>query len=58
MGFLNILTLIFITLKLMNYISWGWFIVLSPSILSVTLYVFFHGYIEFKKDQIRRGILK
>ena len=30
MGFVEILTLIFITLKLMGYITWEWWIVLSP----------------------------
>ena len=29
-GFCGLLALIFITLKLMNYISWSWWWVLSP----------------------------
>jgi hypothetical protein len=30
MGFVQILTLIFITLKLTNYIDWSWWWVFSP----------------------------
>ncbi|MBU0893902.1 MAG: hypothetical protein KKB88_00495 [Nanoarchaeota archaeon] len=29
-GFLGLLTLIFITLKLTNFINWSWFWILSP----------------------------
>lgn len=35
LGFLQILTLIFITLKLTNYINWSWFWVLSPLIIPI-----------------------
>ncbi len=41
-GFLGILTLIFITLKLCNVIAWSWVWVLSPLwIGSIILVVFF-----------------
>ena len=33
MGFTEVLTLIFITLKLTGYIDWSWWWVLSPSII-------------------------
>ena len=29
-GFLGVLTLIFITLRLTNYIDWSWWAILSP----------------------------
>jgi hypothetical protein len=35
MGFLEILTLVFIVLKLTGVIGWHWLIVLSPSLLSL-----------------------
>lgn len=38
-SFLGLLTLIFITLKLMGYISWSWWWVLSPLLLSLGLAV-------------------
>ncbi|MFW8589865.1 hypothetical protein ACOI22_03585 [Glaciecola sp. 2405UD65-10] len=37
MGFLSVLTLIFITLKLTGYITWGWFWVLSPITVPLTI---------------------
>ena len=37
MTFTNALTLLFIGLKLANYIDWSWWLVLSPSILSFVL---------------------
>ena len=39
MGFLNTLTLIFIVLKLLNVISWGWFYVLLPTLFPITLWI-------------------
>lgn len=39
-GFFGILTLIFITLKLTNYIAWSWWWILGP-IWIPTLLVFF-----------------
>lgn len=38
-GFLGVLTVAFIVLKLCNVISWSWFWVLSPLILSGTLII-------------------
>lgn len=37
MGFISILTLIFIVLKLTNNISWSWIWVLSPIWISIVL---------------------
>lgn len=34
-GFLPLLTLIFITLKLTGYITWSWWLVLLPMIIQV-----------------------
>ncbi len=35
MGFLNVLTLIFITLKLTEFIDWSWWFVLAPTLFHV-----------------------
>ena len=39
--YLNNLSLIFITLKLCEVISWNWFCVLSPVLLSLGIYIAF-----------------
>jgi hypothetical protein len=36
-GFFGLLTIVFITLKLTDYIDWSWWWVLSPLIFSVAL---------------------
>lgn len=41
MGFLEVLTLTFIVLKLCGVIAWSWWLVLSPFIASVAVYVIF-----------------
>lgn len=38
MGFLQVLTLIFITLKLMGYVTWSWWLVLSPAFVGIVIY--------------------
>jgi len=35
MGFLSVLTLIFITLKLTEFIDWSWWFVLAPTLFHV-----------------------
>ena len=39
MGFTEVLTIVFIVLKLLGAISWGWFYVLLPEIIAVALYI-------------------
>lgn len=43
MGFSEVLTLIFITLKLTHYIDWSWWWVLSPTLITWGLIVIFGG---------------
>ena len=38
-GFTGLLTVVFITLKLLGYISWSWWWVLSPIWISIALVV-------------------
>jgi hypothetical protein len=40
-GFLGLLTIVFITLKLTGYIDWSWFWVLSPLIFGFFILVVF-----------------
>lgn len=37
MNFLSLLTLIFIVLKLVEVISWSWWLVLAPSIFQISI---------------------
>jgi ABC-type dipeptide/oligopeptide/nickel transport system permease component len=37
MGLLEVLTLIFVTLKVLGVITWSWWVVLSPAILGIFL---------------------
>lgn len=39
MGFTEVLTIIFIVLKLLNIIDWNWFLVLLPEIIALTIYI-------------------
>ena len=39
-GFVGLLTIVFITLKLTGYISWSWFWVLSPLLISASIVIF------------------
>lgn len=45
MGFTELLTIVFIVLKLVGVISWSWGYVLLPEIIAVAIYVivFFAG---------------
>ena len=45
MGFISVLTLIFIVLKLTNNISWSWVWVLSPIWISTILIILIFGII-------------
>ena len=38
MGFLEVLTVVFIALKLMGVIDWGWITVISPMIFALAMY--------------------
>jgi len=41
MGFTEILTIIFVVLKLIGVISWSWWLVFMPEIIAVALYILF-----------------
>lgn len=39
MGFIEVLTIIFIVLKLLNIIDWSWFLVLLPEMIALIAYL-------------------
>lgn len=39
MGFTEILTIVFIVLKLTGFIDWAWWLVLLPEIIAVAFYI-------------------
>ena len=43
MGILELLTIIFIVLKLIGIIDWSWWVVLWPTIISVPFYAVWFG---------------
>jgi len=43
MGILEVLTIVFIVLKLIGTIDWSWWVVLWPTIISVPFYVIWFG---------------
>jgi len=47
MGFTEILTLIFIVLKLTHYIDWSWWYVLLPEIIMGVIYLTFFSAVVF-----------
>ncbi|AVK85427.1 transmembrane Fragile-X-F protein [Lysinibacillus sp. B2A1] len=40
MGIAEVLTVVFIVLKLTDVISWSWWLVLLPAIISFSIYIF------------------
>lgn len=38
-GFVGLLTIVFITLKLTNFIQWSWWWVLSPALIGIGLWI-------------------
>lgn len=45
---LTLLTILFIALKLTNYIDWSWWLVLSPIILKIIVVCFLIVYVALK----------
>lgn len=39
MGFTEVLTIIFVVLKLIDVISWSWWLVLLPEIIALVIYI-------------------
>lgn len=45
MGLLEVLTVLFVALKLTGVIAWSWWLVLLPEIIAVGIYVIWVGFI-------------
>ena len=58
MGFAEILTMIFIVLKLIGVISWSWWLVLLPEIIAVGLYVTIVVAVSIHNLRIEKHIFK
>ena len=41
MGFFGVLTIVFIVLKLVEYIDWSWWLVISPLLIQVLISIIF-----------------
>ena len=54
MGFISVLTLIFVVLKLTNNISWSWIWLLSPIWISIILMILIFGII-LVAGRIKKG---
>lgn len=58
MGFAEVLTLIFITLKLTGYIDWSWWYVLMPEIIALSILFALFGFYLIAGSGISRPSLK
>lgn len=39
MGFIDVLTIVFVVLKLVGVINWSWWLVISPELIALVIYV-------------------
>lgn len=53
LGFISVLTLIFITLKLTDTIAWSWLWVLSPMWISALIATAAFGFIAYKMSNLK-----
>lgn len=58
MGFLEILTIIFVICKLIGVISWSWWLVFLPEIIAICWYVFWFGVSVFALKKTKKRLDK
>lgn len=58
MGVVEVLTIVFVVLKLVGVINWSWWLVLLPEIIAVVVYVIFYGYMLKQYAKLRREVNK
>ncbi|SFG10183.1 hypothetical protein [Sporolactobacillus nakayamae] len=58
MGFLEVLTIIFVICKLIGVLSWSWWIVLLPEIIAVAIYIIWFGVFGLIFGRTKRKIDK
>ena len=56
MGFLELLTLIFVICKLVGVIEWNWWLVLLPEIIAFALYIGWFVVVVFFANKTRKDI--
>lgn len=54
-GFVEVLTVVFVVLKLCGKIDWSWWLVLLPEIIAVVIYISLFVYNAVLKASIRKG---
>lgn len=54
MKFLNVLTIVFIVLKLTGYIDWNWALVLLPTLIVLGVFVAGVLFIAFESEESRQ----
>lgn len=58
MGFLEVLTIIFVICKLVGVISWSWWLVFLPEIVAIVWYVFWVGVSVFALKKTEKRLYK
>ncbi len=62
MGFAEILTLVFIILRLTNVIDWSWWLVLLPELIALSIYIIFYIVviilISTRNKRLEREVMK
>ena len=58
MGFTEVLTIIFVVLKILGRIDWSWWLVLLPKIIAVVLYIIICVSVAIKTHRINKQIDK
>lgn len=55
MGVLEVLTIVFVVLKLSEKIDWSWWLVLLPEIIAAVIYISLFVYNAVLQASIRKG---
>ena len=55
MGFTEVLTLIFVTLKLIGTIDWSWWLVFLPEIIVLIVYVIYRVYLNYRVRKVKES---
>ena len=56
MGFTEVLTIVFVFLKLLGKIDWSWFLVLLPEIIVVAIYIILFIVVAVQNRRIDKSI--
>ena len=56
MGFAEVLTIVFVVLKLLGKIDWSWWLVLLPEIIAVAIYIILCIVVAVQNCRINKNI--